>query len=738
MKRNDLLSAAVDTTLACLMAIAGAGCLTTAFHMEADMGAVALTACVFAALAVLCARLRRGWLLLLLTALGGIWLLYELDFQSNLYSVLNRILTLYHRGYGWDIPEAILEYDDWDVTLTIQTVAAGCAVLAGFCLVKCLHPPAALAVLLPVFPCIVITDTVPSGEYLLLGILTVSLLALTHHTRRFDARQANRLTALLLIPLILAGCLLFNRFPQSDYRPPDISQGMFSLVDKLADHLPFLNKTPADTDIPYPNASATVHLSTAGPRPANNSKALEVVVSKSGALYLRGRSYMGYTGLSWEAWPETTAMERPGENYLAEGTQAIQIHAVQAQSVPYFPYYPGKALTLVNGALEGDVQDTYLYSFKPLRADWLKLWQKQYGTLTADNSTYAAMEQYTQLPTDTAYLALEHLKKAGVNEKTSIVQIVQRIGTYVQNSAGYDVNTGRMPEGATDFALWFLNSSDTGYCVHFATAATVLLRAAGIPARYVEGYLVDVTAGQITPVRSENAHAWVEYYVPNLGWVILEVTPSDGLPIIVPTEPTAPSQTTQPTEPTEPTLPNQTTQPTDPTLPTIPPDPTEPSTSTDPTEPSQTTRPTEPTEPTVPQESTVPAAPVPGDDPGTAGFDWSRLLPVLHWIATLFVLAVVAIGQWKLRLSLRRKQMAGREFVHIRRRWRYACMLARLCRHQPPKALLELLKKAKFSRNGLNERDLRQFDRYYAACIRGLKQCRWPLRLICRLIFAAW
>ena len=45
------------------------------------------------------------------------------------------------------------------------------------------------------------------------------------------------------------------------------------------------------------------------------------------------------------------------------------------------------------------------------------------------------------------------------------------------------------PEGA-DFATWFLQEAKSGYCVHFATTGTVLLRALGIPARYAEGYIV--------------------------------------------------------------------------------------------------------------------------------------------------------------------------------------------------------------------------------------------------------
>ena len=94
----------------------------------------------------------------------------------------------------------------------------------------------------------------------------------------------------------------------------------------------------------------------------------------------------------------------------------------------------------------------------------------------------------------------------------SHANFVQSIMDYVQNSARYSLNTGRMDDSYTDFAQWFLAESDTGYCVHFATAATVLLRAAGIPARYVTGYMVNCEAGVPVIVESDRAHAWVEYF----------------------------------------------------------------------------------------------------------------------------------------------------------------------------------------------------------------------------------
>lgn len=55
-------------------------------------------------------------------------------------------------------------------------------------------------------------------------------------------------------------------------------------------------------------------------------------------------------------------------------------------------------------------------------------------------------------------------------------------------------------------------------------------RAAGIPARYVEGYVLTKTQaeqaeGNTMTLTSQNAHAWVEVYVDGTGWRTMEVTP---------------------------------------------------------------------------------------------------------------------------------------------------------------------------------------------------------------------
>jgi transglutaminase-like putative cysteine protease len=72
--------------------------------------------------------------------------------------------------------------------------------------------------------------------------------------------------------------------------------------------------------------------------------------------------------------------------------------------------------------------------------------------------------------------------------------------------------------------------SRTGYCLHFATTMAVLLRAAlpddPIPTRVVEGFLPGDRIGMVETVRTRSAHAWLEVYFPNYGWVPFDPTPS--------------------------------------------------------------------------------------------------------------------------------------------------------------------------------------------------------------------
>lgn len=86
-----------------------------------------------------------------------------------------------------------------------------------------------------------------------------------------------------------------------------------------------------------------------------------------------------------------------------------------------------------------------------------------------------------------------------------------------------------------DPMLYFLLEKPAANCEYFASGTAVLLRIAGIPCRYITGYAGGEynLLGKYWVVRQRDAHAWVEAYLPDEGWVIVDSTPAGHTPTAV-------------------------------------------------------------------------------------------------------------------------------------------------------------------------------------------------------------
>lgn len=107
--------------------------------------------------------------------------------------------------------------------------------------------------------------------------------------------------------------------------------------------------------------------------------------------------------------------------------------------------------------------------------------------------------------------------------------MAELVATCLAQETEYDPDTPVTPAGE-DFVEYFLTTSKRGYCMHYASAATLLLRYLGVPARYVAGYTADVKANETVTVPDQSAHAWVEVYFAGYGWIPVEVTPGFAHP----------------------------------------------------------------------------------------------------------------------------------------------------------------------------------------------------------------
>ena len=125
---------------------------------------------------------------------------------------------------------------------------------------------------------------------------------------------------------------------------------------------------------------------------------------------------------------------------------------------------------------------------------------------------------------------MEELLKNEKEEEHSLTEILNLVHDTLSSQLNYN-EAVRTDNGKQDFLRYTLEQTKNGYDVHYATAATLMLRYLGVPARYVEGYYVSaddaskVKAGQTVKIKKKQAHAWAEYYLDGVGWIPFEVTP---------------------------------------------------------------------------------------------------------------------------------------------------------------------------------------------------------------------
>ena len=112
--------------------------------------------------------------------------------------------------------------------------------------------------------------------------------------------------------------------------------------------------------------------------------------------------------------------------------------------------------------------------------------------------------------------------------RIAAAQLVQQFLT----SKAFKYSKNPPSTGGKDVVENFLSNSRQGFCVHFASAGTMILRQMGVPCRYVSGYCAkedSFKSGKndedICEVKDSQSHAWVEIYLDDFGWIPVEMTP---------------------------------------------------------------------------------------------------------------------------------------------------------------------------------------------------------------------
>ena len=674
--------------LGCMIAFGSALSPATAFDLQLAHPAAVFAAWTAAAfLSAWCFRRKHGAaaVLCLLAFLAG-YILRQGIAAAQFHSLFYRIGNIYDSAYGWGLlplrdNSRYTGFADWPLGIL------GCLVAVTVSHRVCTRKsswPAVLTALLPVAPCVVVTDTVPHPAALFFLISGLVLLILTGYVRQENEHQGLRLTAMAVSPVLLAVLALFLAFPQERY--VDRSSGIRRELLTAAQDLPrYVEQLLENTAAQFPGRMPSqIDLRSVGPHIPLTNPVMDVRSDAGGILYLRGQDFDTYTGTGW------ISSDRRAEDFCLPGgkTHTVTLRTRREKSMFYVPYYPAQAVSLADGkAANPDRLRQYTFSCTTLPENW--------RILTAGNAETPVLPEdpclrtCLTLPESTRQEASAMVEALAVGTHT---EIAHRIAALVCSSARYDTDTKPMPAGETDFALWFLKSSNTGYCVHFATAATVLLRAAGVPSRYVTGYMVAAEAGKTTAVTEEHAHAWAEYYEPLLGaWVVLEATPAEE-----------PGETSVPSPPA-----------------------VSDRISVDADDDSGPAKPENPL-------LSGPRLPLAEPDP-------QKLTGIARILIALAAMILIANIQRSTRVTVRRRlQRTGCPNEQALARWKEAELLSRLLGESPGEELAVLAQKAKFSPHDLTAEELQRFDSHCRSCLRQLRQRKWYRRLIDQYIHAVY
>lgn len=150
-----------------------------------------------------------------------------------------------------------------------------------------------------------------------------------------------------------------------------------------------------------------------------------------------------------------------------------------------------------------------------------------------DKYTSYVYEKYLSFPNNTKRLT-KFANKIKLYQKTDLQ--CNAVKNAICKNTKYSRKLKALPPGK-DYVEYFLLEQKKGYCEHYATAGTLLLRSKGVPARYAAGYSIspfefngecDASGNvkYVAYVKDYNAHAWTEVYKRGLGWLPFDMTNS--------------------------------------------------------------------------------------------------------------------------------------------------------------------------------------------------------------------
>lgn len=417
-----------------------------------------------------------------------------------------------------------------------------------------LRIPLSLLETLPIFSaCVMVDGTVPAFPALALVLFWALLLVGGSGFRANSSQGRSVLCCLLPVALLLGGLLMLH--DPAAYQYTDRDMELSQRFDKLTNYFELFRGRGSQENI-Y-SADPEQAVTTNAPRSSFQSswdsddssmqlrnpydpshldlRLMQIKAETTGRIYLRTLSYGDYCGNGWLPAEElSSGSSLPFTAFAAEASpygvkRELEVRTFLDLKALCIPYYAAVS-TGSDACVTAEDQINYRIGYTDYSGSFSQLSLPESARAGETMYRSHAHSVYTRLPDSTREQALQICRDAGL--RADDPDLIQKLAAYVRESGQYDLNTAAYP--SDDYAIYFLTVSHRGYCIHYATAAAVLYRALGVPARVTGGFVAETKAGSFTDVVAGNAHAWVEVYQDGVGWLPIEVTSEQGL---VPPEP---------------------------------------------------------------------------------------------------------------------------------------------------------------------------------------------------------
>lgn len=553
-------------------------CLVTSFDIKTEWYIIVVPTAIFCTIYGLLASLvKKSGVLFISVAITMIVFVFTLLFSlESILEQLSYVITQALKLLSQYLPvqNKIILGDTLGTSATGLFVFISAILSAVFTIslirYKRILIPSLLSMVLLV-PCFILVNTLPSLVCLFIAIASLIALYISKNTRKFRPSQGGVIAAISFGTMLVVMAILLAFNPIEKYERFDWQENLLQSIEN-GFNIDDGRKTSTEKNLNEIKGSLEEKedLSDISPLTQTHTPVMTVTSAVGGNIYLKGTAYADYRDNIWSIISDNNPQDfvpftaTIGNNALTN----TRVHMLNKSKIAYVPYFleslPDNLNSVADVCVKNDTdKNEFNYSHYPFYAENTYRYNN-----SAEAEDYKAFvyDTYLEIPRKTQIELRRIADQEGfLDSELTVSEKIEMVKNYISNSKTYSLKTPKMPSGK-DFATWFLNESDTGYCVHFATAGTLMLRALGIPARYVTGYYATAYANQTVTVTTDNAHAWVEYYSDTAGWIPLECTPSSFQPARYvgsqrasggstdTTQPTTVEPTTAPTAPTNGTV----------------------------------------------------------------------------------------------------------------------------------------------------------------------------------------